>query len=408
MTNNATFDASAQALGYLHQVRSALLLAVKRDESSDVLSLEVVDDVAFGSGNGDSSSAAEVFQYKHSISKVANLTDKSVDVWKTLRVWAEHIHAKRLDPERTTFSLVTTANASPKSAVILLRKDNRRTEDARLKIELAGADSSSKTVKKAFEALGKLKVGDRKLLFGNMFLIDGSADILKSRKQIEYQLRYSVDEPAKQPTGFTDRLEGWWFRTAIEHLADKASLGIQVSQVQLQIRELLDQFKRDNLPDDLLDAIVPPDQFQSDDDRRFVVELRRITENRNVIRIAQDNHYRAFEQRSKWVRETLLGITEEAAYEDRLLREWANKVSIAMDGLETLNDTERVALGRKLYDWIQDASVLSPSFFIRKRFLSGYMARGSLHMLVNNNRMIWHPDDVGEILDKLLEAAGNA
>jgi hypothetical protein len=408
MTNDSVFDASAQAIGYLHQVRSALLLAVKRDESSDVLSLEVVDDVAFGPSNGHSSSAAEVFQLKHSVSKVANLTDKSVDLWKTLRIWAEHVHAKRLDPERTIFSLVTTATAASRSAVGLLRKNCRKPDVARQRIEMAGAQSKNKTVKKALESLEKLKVGERKLLFGNIFLLDGSPDILASRKQIEHELRFSVDEPAKQLTGFTDRLEGWWFRTAIEHLKEKSNLGIQVSQVHLQIRDLLDQFKRDNLPDDLLDAIVPPDQRQPDDDRRFVVELCRITENRNVIRVAQDNQYRAFEQRSKWVRETLLGISEESAYENRLLHEWANKVSLAMDGLDTLSEPERLALGRKLYDWIQDASAERPSFFIRKRFLSGYMARGSLHMLVDKNRMTWHPDDVGEILDKLLEAAGNA
>lgn len=405
MTNDTTSDASAQALGYLHQVRSALLLAVKREVSSDVLSLEVIDDVTFDgrSAGGD----AEVFQHKHSISKIAKLTDKSVDLWKTLRVWAKHIRAKRLDPEQTVFSLVTTATAPSGTAIALLRKSNRNPETARQQIELAGSLSNGVTVKKCFEALGKLKIGERKLLFKNIFLLDGSPDILESRKLIEHELRFSVDEPTKL-SAFTDRLEGWWFRTAIEHLADKANLGVHISQIQLQIRDLLDQFRRDNLPDDLLDAIVPPDQLQSDDDRRFVVELRRITENRNAIRIAQDNHYRAFEQRSKWVRETLLGIAEESAYEDRLLREWANKVALALDGFEQLSEPEKVALGRKLYDWIQEASVQSQSFFIRKRFLSGYMARGSLHMLVDKSRMVWHPDDIGQILDKMFEGAGNA
>ncbi len=353
MTNDTTSDASAQALGYLHQVRSALLLAVQRDASSDVLSLEVIDDVTFdGTSAGG---AAEVFQHKHSISKIAKLTDKSVDLWKTLRVWAKHIRAKRLDPEQTVFSLVTTASAPSGSAIALLRKNNRNPETARQQIELAGSLSKSVTVKKCFDALGKLKIGERKLLFKNMFLLDGSPDILKSRKLIEHELRYSVDASTKL-SGFADRLEGWWFRTAIEHLADKSNLGVQVSQIHFQIRDLLDQFRRDNLPDDLLDAIVPPDQLQSDDDRRFVVELRRISESRNAIRIAQDNHYRAFEQRSKWVRETLLGIAEESAYEDRLIREWANKVALVLDGFEQLSEPEKIALGRRLYEWIQEAS----------------------------------------------------
>tara|TARA_R110002095_G_scaffold216296_2_gene212907 strand:+ start:3606 stop:4835 length:1230 start_codon:yes stop_codon:yes gene_type:complete len=407
MTNASKFDASRQAIGYLHQIRSALLLALQHDESNDILSLEVIDDVSFSHSKEQPVNAVEVLQYKHTLSKSASLTDKSVDVWKTMRVWAERIHAKDLDPELSVFTLVTTATASSKSAIALLRNRGRSSEKARKRIEAAGAESSNKTVKSALVELNKLKVSERKLLFGNMFLIDDSPDILQSRKQIEHELRYSVDEPAKQLMGFADRLEGWWFRTAVEHLADKLNFGIQVNQVQHQVRDLLDQFKRDNLPDDLLDVIVPSDQFHSDDNRTFVLELRRITGNRNVIRLAQDNHYRAFEQRSKWVRETLLGISEEEAYEDRLLREWANKVSIALDGYETLSDLKKIDLGKQIYDWIQEAAVISPAFFIRQRFLSGYMARGSLHMLVDKNRMTWHPDDVVFLLDKLLEATDN-
>lgn len=408
MTNTSKFDASAQAIGYLHQVRSALLAAVLHDESSDMLSLEVVDDVSFSANNGESLEPKEVLQYKHSISKLASLTDKSVDLWKTIRVWAERIKSKSLDPEHTVFALVTTATASPKSAVASLRKKGRNSEEARSKIEAAGSESNGKTVSNCFDALKKLKISERKCLFANMFLIDRSPDILEARKLIEHELRYSVDEPETQLRGFADRLEGWWFRTAVAHLADKSNLGIPVSQVQRKIRDLLDQFKRDNLPNDLLDAIVPIERLKPDDDRTFVVELRRIIDNRNVIRIAQDNHYRAFEQRSKWVRETLLGIDEEEDYESRLLLEWANKVSIALDGFEELTDSEKLELGKNIYTWLQDSAGTSPSFFIRREFVSAYMARGSFHMLVDKRRMVWHPDDIGNLLGRLLEAAEHA
>ncbi len=406
MTTVTTYDASAQALGYLHQIRSALLLAVQKDTSSDVLSLEIIDDVAFdgkASGNG-----SEVFQYKHSLTKVAKLTDKSVDLWKTLRVWSSQIHAGRLDPEHTVFSLVTTGTAVTGSALVLLRRDKRLPEIARQRIESAGAESSNRTVKSCFEALDKLKVTSRKLLFRNMFLLDGSPDIATSRKHIERELRYAVNEPQRELSSFADRLEGWWFRTAIEHLSDESSLGIEVSLVHQKIRELADQFKRDNLPDDLLDALVPSGELKLEDERKFVTELRRITANRHLIRLAQDDHYRAFEQRSRWVRETLLGINEESAYERRLLREWAGKASIAMDGWEILSEPEKIALGMSLYKWVQDASASSPVFFIRSRFASSYLPRGSFHMLVDKERLVWHPDDAARFLDKFLEPSEDA
>jgi len=402
------FDASGQAIGYLHQVRSALLLGVLHDESSDILSLEVVDDVSFAPTDGQPSTAAEVLQYKHSLTKTASLTDKSVDLWKTLRVWSEKIRKGELDPEHTIFSLVATATASPGTAVALLRSENRNVEEARNKIEAAGAESSNKTVIPAFKELSKLKVSERKLLFKNMFLIDASPDILNTRLLIERELRFSVEEPEKHLKGFADRLEGWWFRVAVEHLSQKTNKGIQVSLIHRQIRDLLDQFKRDNLPDDLLDAIVPADQTLTDDHRTFVAELRRVFDNRRVIRVAQDDHYRAYEQRSRWVRETLLRIEEEEAYEERLLNEWASKVAIALDGIEKLDGAARTELGKRIYEWVQESAGVRRSFFIRPEFVSAYMARGSCHMLVDKARMIWHPDDIGSVLDKLMETADNA
>jgi len=408
MSQQSQFDASGQAAGYLHQIRYALLLAIQHDESTDILSLEVIDDVSFGPSDGTHAEPSEVFQLKHSITRVANLSDKSVDLWKTLRVWAEQIHSKQIDPEKTIFTLITTSQASANSALVNLRRDDRNPEKARNLLEKAGEESKNSTVTTALASLNKLKVSERKLLFGNIFLIDGSANILETRKLIERELRYSVEEPTTQLSGFADRLEGWWFRAAVEHLAQTSNPGISVEQVQSQIRDLIDQFKRDNLPDDLLDAIVPADELLSDDDRTFVSELRRITNSRHVIRIAQDNHYRAFEQRSRWLRETLLEISEDHAYEARLLKEWAQKVSIAVDGSDGLSDDERIALGKQLYEWVQDSAGSSSAFHIRRDFQSPYLARGSFHMLVDKSRMVWHPDDVDQFLDAILEGAKNA
>ncbi len=408
MAAQSQFDASGQAIGYLHQVRSALLLAIQHDESTDIITLEAIDDVSFSPSDSEVVEASEVLQYKHSLTKKANLGDKSVDLWKTLRVWSKKIQAKQVDPEQTIFTLVTTNQASDQSALIKLRQHNRNPEKARIQLEKAGEESTNLTVTTAFDALNKLKASDRKLLFGNIYLIDGSADILKTRSLIEREVRYSVEEPATQLSGFADRLEGWWFRTVVTHLAEETHKGIRVDQVQSQIRDLIDQFKRDNLPEDLLDAIVPTEQLPSDDDRTFVHELRRIISSRHAIRAAQENHYRAFEQRSKWLRETLLGVAEDDAYETRLLNEWAQKVSIAMDGIDDLDDAQKMALGKHIYEWVQDAAGSNSAFHIRRDFRFPYLARGSFHMLVDKERIVWHPDDVEQFLDAILGEVENA
>jgi hypothetical protein len=53
-------------------------------ESGVELSIERLDDVAFETA-GD---AVELLQTKHHINKQGDLSDASVDLWKTSRVWA--------------------------------------------------------------------------------------------------------------------------------------------------------------------------------------------------------------------------------------------------------------------------------------------------------------------------------
>ena len=411
------FDASAAAVGYLFQVRYALLLAIIRDEASDLLSLEMLDDVAFAPEDATSATPVEVLQFKHSLSQTARLTDKSVDLWKTLRVWSDLVQSKKIDPQRTLFTLVTTGTASSDAAVALLRTEsansgklrNRNPEKARSLIEVAGAASTNQTVMDAFTALSRLSLSQKKALFSNIHLLDASPDVTHARTLIEHELRYLVDDPTSQLPGFTDRLEGWWFRTVVDHLVANQKTPLQVGQIHSQIRDLREQFKRDSLPDDFLNAIVPDDKTQPDDDRCFVDQLRLINASRLLIRKAQENHYRAYEQRSRWVRETLLGLSDVSAYEHRLVSEWEQKVTIALEGFTDTTDEAKFNLGKGIYVWTQETAALSPAFFIRPSFSSGYMVRGSFHMLADKKRVAWHPDHCLPLLaDAQTEAGANA
>jgi hypothetical protein len=411
------FDASAAAAGYLFQVRYALLLAVARDDSSDLLSLELLDDVAFTSQDLNTAKPTDVLQFKHSLSPTVTLTDKSVDLWKTLRVWSDLVHSKRLDPHRTIFTLVTTAAAPSNTAVCFLRSESSRLGEPRTRdpkhaltgIEAAGTESTNETVIEAAKSLSRLSLPQKMALFSNIYLLDASPNVNHARTLIEHELRYLVDDPQYQLPGFTDRLEGWWFRKVVDHLVTSRNAPIPVAEIHSQIRELREQFKRDSLPDDFLGAVVPDDRQQPDDDRCFVNQLRLIKAGPRLIRSAQESHYRAYEQRSRWVRETLLGLTEVAEYERRLVSEWEQKVTIALDGFAGPTDEEKCRLGKDIYVWMHDTAALSPMFFIRPNFSSGYMVRGSFHMLADKERVAWHPDHCVTLLsDDATEAQTNA
>ncbi len=80
----STFGAAGPMVGYLYQVRIALLWAIRRSRVGDfTVSIETLDDVSFEVGG----QPYAVLQTKHSLNAMANLTDLSPEVWKTLRIW---------------------------------------------------------------------------------------------------------------------------------------------------------------------------------------------------------------------------------------------------------------------------------------------------------------------------------
>jgi len=95
MTTPNPFSAADSALGYLYQVRIALLWALRRLKlgTDFIVSLETLDDVTFESKGG---TVEELLQTKHHQNRQAVLTDASEDLWKTLRIWFEGFAAKTI------------------------------------------------------------------------------------------------------------------------------------------------------------------------------------------------------------------------------------------------------------------------------------------------------------------------
>jgi hypothetical protein len=118
------FTAASSAAGYYYQARLALFECLRLaygDENVDV-AIERFDDVSFEK-NGQ---PLELLQTKHHINKVGDLTDTSVDLWKTLRVWSEAAKANPALPGRTRLVLITTGQAPALSAASYLRPDDLR------------------------------------------------------------------------------------------------------------------------------------------------------------------------------------------------------------------------------------------------------------------------------------------
>ena len=122
--SSSPFDASASALGYLYQCRYALLLALERAEESNVsISIEKLDDVSFHLNGASQPVATELRQFKLHMNRQSGLGDRSPDIWKTLRIWAEAVRGKQIDLDRVTLCLVTTSRVNDQNAVRWLSTD---------------------------------------------------------------------------------------------------------------------------------------------------------------------------------------------------------------------------------------------------------------------------------------------
>ena len=390
----ASFDASASALGYLYQCRYALLLALQHDDDPSLqISIEKLDDVAFLRDAKSDLDPTEVIQFKHHINRVGGLSDKSPDIWKTLRIWAEHIMSKKVDLDHAVFMMVTTSSPTKAHAVRRLLDDPsvRDPKEVLRLLEEAGKDSRAKDVCEAFSVFMHLSASQRQKMFERIHLLGDSPDVLAVRKELEATLRHTARPQHR--TAFVERLEGWWFRVVIEHLmsATPAST-IAVGSVHQRVHDLREQFQRDALPDDFLQAPIPTEVVRHDDERMFIRQLHLVQVMTNRVRTAQEDHYRAFAQRSRWVRDNLVDLDEVSKFETRLFQEWKHKYEIMQEGISTEVDERGLAnAGKTLYDWTQEHAPANAALFVRPQFPASYMVRGSYHMLADKLRVGWHP-----------------
>jgi hypothetical protein len=185
------------------------------------------------------------------------------------------------------------------------------------------------------------------------------------------------------------RLEGWWFKKAIDHLMD-SNIRIKGSELLSKIRDLQDQLVKDNLPNDFTtNTLEMEEEDLNEDERVFVEQLRLILLGNERLRMAIGDYYRAFQQRAKWLNEGLLYPRELENYEDYLIGEWRRQFAVMKEELEELPQEERMAqLGKNLFTRFQEKS-FQP---IRRDYLDAYFSRGSYHVLANSLKIGWHPE----------------
>lgn len=379
-----TFGVPGSMIGYLFQCRYALLESLRRLRKSEefIVSIETHDDVVFeAEGN-----PPELLQTKHHLNRSSDLNDYSPDLWKSIRIWAEETSNSTI-PEGSTFFLITTAQATPGSAAHYLKVDDesRSVRKAIERLEDVEASSTNKENIKGFVAFRSLNPEQKRKLVSSVFIVDGTSSIIDLDAELKEAIFPAVDK--EFISSFLQRLEGWWLRRAIKHLAKRDLNPILSEEIYSEITSLREQFKQESLPvdGDILDAIVDESSYQ---DCVFVHQLRIIEIGNSRIFHAIRNYFRAFEQRSRWIREELILVGDLSYYDDRLVEEWDLMFQIMWDELgEKFTEEAMKDAARTLYKWIETAEHHS----IRQGVTEPFVARGTYHILANEKRVGWHP-----------------
>lgn len=378
-------QASEQMLGYLYQVRYALALLLENDNSDCQISIEKFDDVAFSKDD----IPIQLIQLKHHIQHQGNLADASTDMWRTIKVWLDAISETLDILDGTNFLIITTATAPIDSAAFLLKKDSNRNPDtAYEKLKTVCFSSVNQAHQRYYDAFREAGEDTVKQLIRQIYIIDCASNIIDVEKDILKHIRYSCIP--KHQKMIYERLEGWWFKKAIDALCCDTPVFVNQNQVRSFVVSVSQEYADDNLPIDILDIDDLQEDNFSANEKIFHEQLKLICLGNHRMQLALRDYYRAFRQRASWVRNDLLYVNELGQYEQRLIDEWEHAFAAMEETLsETNNATEgeKAKEGRQLFSDIEKRDIR-----IRPKCQETFIMRGSYHILANQLKIGWHVD----------------
>lgn len=373
------FSAKESLLGYLYQCEYALLESVKRLDPFDSfwVYLEIFDDITFENDKN----AIELLQTKHHVNTTKNLTESSVDLWKTIRIWVEKFNSY---DESTIFFLITTQSPQSNSLIEYLGINKRNIELAIASLNSIAITSQNETNRSAYKVFNDLSENDKYKLFEKAYIICNEVSI----DNIDKELKKIFVKTArvKYLDSYITRLKGYWYRRLIKSLSSEKFLKVSSEELLAEIDYLREEISEANLPidEDILSAVIDEAGYLN---HVFVHQLNIIETSRNRIFRAIKDYFRASEQRSRWIREELIYIGELDRYEVRLIEAWQRHFDILAEKIsDKALEEEKIKLGKEIFEWIETNIIP-----IRKCD-EPFISIGTFHILADQLKVGWHPE----------------
>lgn len=375
------FSAKEPSLGYIFQINYSLLLLMQSDLPDSFVQIECLDDIDLTYRN-----EKNLFQAKYHKKNTTNLTDRSKDFWRTIRIWSTYILEDKIDISLTNFILLTTSNVSEKSIISDI-KEQKDIDEVILLLNKISIEKNQDN-QKGYDKYQELNCKQKKELISNIKIADNSHNFDGIETEIKKLLRYSTT-PDKI-TSLYERLTGWWLKQCVLNLLDEKE-NIKNSEIQEKIWFLNDSLKSDNLPIDYDMHIKIEDEKLCESEKlNYIKQLSLISMNKKYKKIAMSDYIRAYSQRSKWIREKLLNPQDEINYERKIKEYWERVFLLLEDDSENKTEPEKADLGKNFYlDYFYKNP---PTINIKARCTDTFVVLGSYHILADNIKIGWHVD----------------
>ena len=290
--------------------------------------------------------------------------------------------------------LVTTGGAPAGSAASWLRPvtgllpSQRRdpSEALRLLTDTART-SNNQTLSPAFDAFLNLTPEMRASLLSSVEVLDVQPTLGDLEAILEDQLRLTV--PRGKAAAARELLEGWWWPRVCKALMSQPPGRISVADLETKLEEVRDWFRRDALPITFADAVPSEEEAARFEAFTFVRQLQGVGIGRQRITNAKRDYFRAFAQRSQWLRDHLTLDDEVASFEATLTEEWEARFEAMCDEHQdpACEAMTLQAAGATIYRWVE-----TEARFAFRGAEARFLSVGSYHMLADHLRVGWHRD----------------
>ena len=371
-------NAAGQYLGYQLQL-TRLLFYLLKAQKGDVLSLEVIDDVAIEHNNQHVTAE----QQKSITSSRNPISDKAVDLWKTLSNWVDDVTSGRLKPKSTKFILYISelkkgeiANAFHNANSV--QEVKQAINSARTQIYKNGGSRSSETLSKYIENFFNNN-NAAEAVVQNFILEMGSGS---PQNDLRNLIENSPGIPHRITSYVKDAALGWLKSYTDSTLEKSECAYVPYDEFRLAFDAYVQRFSRD----DTLPAFSEKSKIDLNNflEKNFVKQMDIIDLDNDEIIDSIDCFLRAKTEQMIWGEQGLVTKESFVELEDSLIKKWRNAKRSAKLAGESKSD---VWVGQHIYT---DCNGHSAN--IEGKSVPDFFIPGSFQDLSNNMTLGWHPE----------------